>query len=159
MSRFATRPARADDYAALRDVYVAAVRGLAIQRYSAAQCEAWAAQVLGNADWAARLAALKVLIAETAGDDRRIAGFLAYADDGHIDLLFTAPDCARSGVASLLYAQAEAALRTCGATRLYTEASRLAQPFFAKQGFRIDAEESVMRNGEALQRFAMSKQL
>lgn len=159
MRRLAVRSARAEDYAALRDLYVAAVRGLAIQRYSAAQCEAWAAQVLGNAGWHDRLAALDILIAETADDERQIAGFLAYAEDGHIDLLFTAPDCARSGVASLLYAQAEDDLRRRGAARLYTEASRLAQPFFARHGFRIDAEESVMRNGQALQRFAMSKRL
>lgn len=145
------------DFSALQLLYAAAVRGLAIKAYSPAQCEAWAAQALNNPQWPERLASAHVCLAED--DNDIIAGFIAWNDTGHIDLLFTAPAHARSGVATRLYTHAEAALRAEGVSRLHTEASRLAQPFFSKQGFRIEAEESIVRNGESLQRFVMSKQL
>jgi putative acetyltransferase len=151
------RSASPEDFSALQQLYAAAVRGLAIEAYSPAQCEAWAAQALNNPQWPERLASAHVCLAEDENDV--IAGFIAWNEEGHIDLLFTAPAHARSGVATWLYTHAEAALRAEGVSRLHTEASRLAQPFFSKHGFRIKAEESIVRNGESLQRFVMSKQL
>jgi putative acetyltransferase len=149
------RTARPADFSALLQLYAAAVRGLAIEAYSHAQCEAWAAQALNNPQWPERLATAHVCLAEDENDV--IAGFIAWSKDGHIDLLFTDPAHARNGVATRLYAHAEGLLRAQGIAHLHTEASRLAQPFFSKHGFRIDAEESVVRNGETLQRCLMSK--
>lgn len=151
------RTARPADFGVLLQLYAAAVRELAIEAYSPAQCAAWAAQALDNPQWPERLAAAHVCLVED--DNDIIAGFIAWNNEGHIDLLFTAPAYARNGVATQLYTHAEASLRARGVARVHSEASRLAQPFFSKQGFHIDAEENVIRNGETLQRFVMSKRL
>ncbi|MEN8665594.1 MAG: GNAT family N-acetyltransferase [Polycyclovorans sp.] len=91
------------------------------------------------------------------GDE--LLGFIAYTDDGHIDLLYTAPGTPRRGVATALYRAAEAALRGCGVRELYTEASLVAQPFFVVQGFCVVEEQQVERRGVKFRRFAMRKRI
>ncbi|WP_158611275.1 MULTISPECIES: GNAT family N-acetyltransferase [Pseudomonas] len=69
-----------------------------------------------------------------------------------------APRAARSGVASTLYLAAEQRLVAQGVTRLFTEASMLAKPFFHQQGFSVIAQEEVQRGeGVTLLRYRMQK--
>ena len=104
--------------------------------------------------WQQRLASLQLLLAE---DATGLLGFIGYATDGHIDMLFCAPRAARRGVASALYREVETRLRRLGVNHLRTEASLLAQPFFLHQGFISEAGEEVERAGVLLPRYRMSK--
>lgn len=106
------------------------------------------------AAWRERLVGRTVLVAES---DKELAGFIAWEPDGHIDLLFTSPRHVRRGVASALYRSAEQALRAAGGNALYTEASLVARPFFERQGFVVEEEQVVNRDGVDLLRFAMRK--
>ncbi len=92
-----------------------------------------------------------------AHHDGQLAGFIGFSLDGHIDLLFTAPGYARQGVASALYAAAEQHLRAAGARELFTEASLVAQPFFARQGFSAEQAQTVTRSAVMLPRMLMRK--
>ncbi len=143
-----------EDLAAVAALFTASIHGLAIDHYDAAQRAAWAPQPPDLSEWNLRLQGLNTLLAETHG---QLAGFLAYAPDGHIDLLYTAPDRPRRGVASALYAAAEAALFASGVRRLYTEASLVARPFFERQGFEIREVQDVERRGLVFRRYAMDK--
>jgi putative acetyltransferase len=91
--------------------------------------------------------------------DSRIAGFIAYEDGDHVDLLFTAPDFVRRGVASALYEGVEATLTAKGVRELFTEASLVARPFFARHGFEVIEQETVVRRDIELVRFRMRKTL
>jgi putative acetyltransferase len=137
-------------------VYREAIHSLAAPHYTAAQLAAWAPQKMDAEKWRQRLATIHVLAAE---GDGIVAGFLSYEQNGHIDLLFTHPAFARQGVATLLYREAEAALRAAGVLKVFTEASLAARPFFERHGFRVDAEEFAECRGEQLRRFRMSKSL
>lgn len=106
--------------------------------------------------WKTRFSSLELLIAE---DSRAIAGFIGFSLDGHIDLLFTAPGFARQGVASALYAAAEQRLRAADARELFTEASLVAQAFFAHQGFSVQQAQTVTRGAVNLPRMLMHKTL
>lgn len=106
--------------------------------------------------WQTRLASLELLIAENGCS---IGGFIGFSLDGHIDLLFTAPGFARQGVASALYAAAEQRLRAAGARELFTEASLVAQAFFARQGFSVQQAQTVTRGAVILPRMLMRKTL
>ncbi|WP_339080670.1 GNAT family N-acetyltransferase [Pseudomonas sp. TMP9] len=106
--------------------------------------------------WQTRLASLELFIAE---EDQTIAGFIGFSLDGHIDLLFTAPGCARQGVASTLYATAEQRLRATGVRELHTEARLVAQAFFAGQGFSAEQAQTVVRDAVILPRMLMGKTL
>lgn len=106
--------------------------------------------------WQTRLPSLELLIAENGCS---IVGFIGFSLDGHIDLLFTAPGFARQGVASALYAAAEQQLRAAGARELFTEASLVAQAFFARQGFSVQQAQTVTRGAVILPRMLMRKNL
>ncbi|MDA7086844.1 GNAT family N-acetyltransferase [Pseudomonas sp. SA3-5] len=150
------RDYHARDLQALVELLGAAVHRLGAADYDQAQRRAWAPAHADMPAWQTRLAALELLIAE---DNRQLAGFIGFTRDGHIDLLFTAPQHARQGVATALYAAAQTRIHAAGATSVFTEASLTARPFFARQGFSVEQAQTVVRGTVTLQRFAMRKPL
>ena len=150
------RPYRPDDCDALVALFRAAVRKVAIRDYTAAQVEAWAPEHIDGAAWDARRRSRPTWVAELDG---RIAGFTDLEADGHIDMLFVSPDHQGRGIATALYCQVGAAAREAKLSRLYTEASITARPFFARHGFRVIAEQTVHRREVALVNYSMEKQL
>lgn len=64
-------------------------------------------------------------------------GFADLTKEGHLDRLFVSPDYQRCGVASALLAMVEQAARHRGMTRLTTDASLTALPFFEARRFRV----------------------
>lgn len=145
-----------DDLEAVANVFTESVHELAAEHYDAHQRDVWAQRPPDLNAWAKRLAPLNTLVADADG---QIAGFLTYTTSGYIDLLFTSPRCARSGVASQLYAQAEAELLPHAPLTLSTHASLAARPFFERQGFSVQQEEEVERGGLMFRRFVMEKRL
>ncbi|MGB4072479.1 GNAT family N-acetyltransferase [Pseudomonas sp.] len=150
------RTYQASDLTALVALFNASVHGLTADHYDAAQRQAWAPAATDMPEWQTRLSALELLIAE---DGQAIAGFIGFSLAGHIDLLFTAPGYARQGVATALYAAAEQRLRAAGARELFTEASLVAQAFFAGQGFSVQQAQTVARGAVILPRMLMRKPL
>ncbi len=150
------RPYADTDLRAIVALFTASVHDLAAGQYDAEQCEAWAPRAPDLQHWQQRLQVLNVMIAEAGSE---LAGFIGYGSNGHIDLLFTAPAAARSGVATALYRHAEQQLRDLSIHELWTEASLLAKPFFAHHGFIVEAEQTVQRNGVSLRRFAMRRKI
>lgn len=151
------RNSESRDLEAIVAVFGASIHGLATQHYDDAQLAAWAPRSPDLAEWRQRLATLKTLVAEDHA--RQLMGFLSFEPDGHIDLLYTAPHAARRGVASALYRAAEHRLLALGVERLFTEASLVAAPFFAAQGFHVVEEQRVERRGLVFRRYAMHKTL
>lgn len=153
---FTLRAYHAQDLQALVELFSAAVHQLGAADYAQTQRQAWAPAHADMPAWQTRLAGLELLIAE---DSRQLAGFIGFTCDGHIDLLFTAPQHARQGVATALYAAAQTRMKAAGATAAFTEASLTARPFFARQGFSVEQAQTVARGAVTLQRFAMRKPL
>ncbi|WP_411885597.1 GNAT family N-acetyltransferase [Polaromonas sp. YR568] len=153
------RPYSDKDLAAVAQLFTDAIHGLAVTHYDEAQRKAWAPQPPDLGIWERRLKPLKVLLAQDAQNSDGLLGFVGYEEDGHIDLMFTSPLAARRGVASQLLGRAEAALRELGVAQLYTEASLLGQPFFARQGFTVKEEQHIELRGAQFRRFAMVKAL
>ena len=144
------------DLAAVAALFKASIHGLAAAHYDAAQRQAWAPEAADLQAWQVRLAGLQVRLAQDGG---RLAGFIGFTADGHIDLLFSSPRYARQGVAAALYRDAEACLQRLGVGSIFTEASLTARPFFARQGFSVEQAQTVVRGTVTLQRFAMRKPL
>ncbi|MGE6793857.1 GNAT family N-acetyltransferase [Pseudomonas guineae] len=150
------RPYQADDLTAVTALFSASIQHLAATHYDAAQRQAWAPSAADLPAWQERLAGLQVLLAHRDG---QLAGFIGFNLDGHIDLLFTAPDYARQGVASALYAAAETRMQAAGVSRVFTEASLVAQAFFDRQGFSVQQAQTVTRGAVNLPRMLMHKPL
>lgn len=154
--RWTVRPYRADDLTSVLAVFRASVHALGAPAYDAAQRAAWAPEALDTEAWARRLGALEVLVADA---DPGLRGFVAWTADGYLDLLYVAPDAARQGVATALYAEVEASLRAAGVEGIETDASDIARPFFARQGFVWIRTNRVERRGETLRNHRMRKPL
>jgi putative acetyltransferase len=154
--KLSLRAYQAHDLPAIVTLFQASVSQLTTQHYDAAQRKAWAPAPADMLAWKTRLASLELLIAE---DGQAIAGFIGFSFDGHIDLLFTTPGFARQGVASALYAAAEQRLQMAGVRELHTEASLVAQAFFARQGFSVQQAQTVTRGAVNLPRMLMHKTL
>jgi len=151
------RPYRDSDLDAVVELFTASVHELAAGHYDARQREAWAPRPWDATAWRTRLSHLVTLVAEDGAS--RLAGFVACTDTGHVDLLFVAPSHHGRGVARRLYERAEDALAARGVTELTTAASRVARPFFERQGFVATDEEEVTVRGVRLHRFPMAKRL
>ncbi len=147
------RSSGAADTESIVALFTASVHQIAARSYSPEQLAAWAPESRDLEQWRARLVGLETLHAEFDGE---LAGFISFSCAGHIALLFTSPAFSRRGVASRLY---ESAVRKClakGVTKLTTEASIEARPFFESKGFKVVEQQAVERNGVQLKRFAMT---
>lgn len=63
------------------------------------------------------------------------------------------------GIASQLLQRVEAEARRQGLSRIRTEASRTARPFFEKRGFTLVKAQKVEKRGQLLENFLMEKQI
>lgn len=84
-------------------------------------------------------------------------GFSDLTADGCLDMMFVHPEFQGLGVASSLLRRVEEKARTLGFRRIYTEASRTAQSFFERKGFRVISRQTVEKRGQSLENFLMDK--
>lgn len=129
-----------------------AVREVASRDYNPAQIEAWI-DGIALPTWAAVNARRRmwvVMLNDTP------AGF-ADLTEGHLDRLFVSPDYQRCGVASALLAMVEQAVRYREITRLTTDVSLTAQPFFEARRFVVIRARQVKRRGQVQDNFQMEK--
>lgn len=156
MEEISVRGFLVGDTEATAQIYFDAVRLGTHDHYTENQRQAWAPRVPDGLEWRDRLTNQTTLVAEC---DDRVVGFMTLNDDGHIDLAFVAPAFIGKGVAKRLYdvILTEAVAR--GLSRLHTEASLLARPFFERQGWSVVKQQSVHTRGVFLTNFVMEKQL
>ena len=145
-------PRTKGEAAALYAIFVEAVRVGAKDHYSQAQRRVWAPHDQMPDGWPDRIARLETWVGEANGE---IAGFMAADEDGYVDLAFVRPRWMGRGVAQALHGRVVERARKRGLTRLTTHASHLARRFFVRRGWQVDYPETVERDGEVLERFAM----
>lgn len=150
------RKYRIQDLSPVVRLFTDSVHELTAGAYDETQRFAWASRTPNLDTWRERLESLETLVAEEGQD---LAGFISYDDDGTIDLVFTAPNYARRGIASTLYHEAEKQLIAKGAKELRTEASVVARPFFERHGFEVVDEQRVTVRGAQFLRYSMRKDL
>jgi len=150
------RPYQSSDAAALSALYEASVRGLGARDYAPAQIEAWASLAPSADDLDGRMADGRSRLVAVTKD---IAGFIDMEVDGHIDLLYVAPDATGLGVARTLLETAEALAPLSGARRLYAEASETARPVFERLGFSVIARRDFEVAGVPIHNWAVEKTL
>ena len=151
------RAARPQDAGALAHVFFRAVREGAASAYTCEERAAWAPKEPEAEAWQARIAGLTTVVAE---DQSGIVGFMSLnTDDGDLDLAFVLPEAKGTGVAKALYAMIENHARSRKIRRLHTRASHLARPFFERQGWTVQRENQVERQGVTLTNWIMDKTL
>lgn len=124
--------------------------------YSEAERQAWRAEPYVGPDWHARLARKHVLIADNA---KSPIGFITVETGGYIDLGFILPQARGCGWFRKLFEKIEQKACIMGETRLHTHASLAAIGPFLSVGMHVIERETIIQNGQSLQRAAMEKRL
>ncbi|MBS9716843.1 GNAT family N-acetyltransferase [Pseudohalocynthiibacter aestuariivivens] len=142
-----------EDDDALHHIYFRAVREGTAQFYTQEQRIAWAPSEKRQKPFDA------ALICWVAEDEAQPVGFVAVEPGGYLDLAFVLPEYIGRGVAKALYCEVLEWADKEGLDRLTVHASHQARRFFLRQGWTIDYAETVERNSQKLERFAMSLML
>jgi len=131
------------------------VRKVNIRDYSAAQVIAWSPTDLNYRHW------LKCSIGFTyvAIKNPKILGFGKLEANGHIDCFYIHYQHQRRGIGSSIYRAIETKAKELNLTRLFTEASITAKPFFIEQGFMVINPQQVSCRGETFTNYLMQKQI
>lgn len=148
------RPFRAGDARSTRTVYHNAVLNGTTAHYTHAQRIAWAGSRVASPEWARRLGGQHTLVATLEG---RVVGFMSMDRQGYLDMAFVQPLLMGRGVAEKLYNGLESWAQKSGLTRIYTEASHLARPFFERRGWSTLTKQTVNIRGQDLENFKMEK--
>ena len=148
---------RDGDAPALIEVFERSVRVLAPAKYSDMQVAAWLSGSRDARVWNRRILDREAYVAEKR--DGRIVGWIEMENDGHLEFLYCSPDAAGKGIADMLYAVLIAGARKLGVKKLNTEASRFAESFLSRHGWRVDRRESIHRAGIRIDRALMSYDL
>ncbi|HWW65163.1 MAG TPA: GNAT family N-acetyltransferase [Sphingomonadaceae bacterium] len=150
------RPLTIEDGEIAASIFFDAVHRGTREHYTLEQRQAWAGTTADSAGWRNRLVGMDGFVAEMGGC---AVGFMTLDDAGYIDLAFVRPEVAGKGVGWRLYRTIERLAEERGATRLTAHASKTARPFFERQGWIVDRQQSVVRRNVELINFKMSKEL
>ncbi|MEO6914206.1 MAG: GNAT family N-acetyltransferase [Candidatus Baltobacteraceae bacterium] len=147
------RPYRNGDERDLVHVFHRSVREVAIARYSDLQVRAWSSSVPDPKEWRKRMRQRETFVADNGST---LVGWIELVKNGHLDMLYCAPEAAGTGVAGRLYDEIIRRAHELILMRLFTEASLFAESFFRKRGWKVDEREIVIRAGVEIPRARMS---
>ena len=148
---FRIRPATHNDAAQIAELFRRAVLHIEASHYSDSEKAAWIQGADNGAFWQKRIGRGCIRL---AAQNDRILGFIEYLpEQNHLDCLFTDPVHQRQGVASALLS---AVLPQADADKTVTaDVSAAALPFFKKQGFILQHQNQIQRNGLVLINYRM----
>lgn len=148
---FRIRPATHNDAAQIAELFRRAVLHIETSHYSDSEKAAWIQGADNAAFWQKRIGRGCIRL---AAQNDRILGFIEYLpEQNHLDCLFTDPAHQRQGVASALLS---AVLPQADADKtVTTDVSAAALPFFKKQGFILQHQNQIQRNGSVLINYRM----
>jgi putative acetyltransferase len=150
------RPYRTKDAPALLALFRDTIRRVNCRDYSPVQIGAWASDEIDEELWAARFKGRFVVVAEK---ERRPVGFADLEPNGHIDRLYVSADDQRQGIGRLLVTAILEEAQRAAISRLFTEASITARPFFEAEGFRVITAQVVMCRGVEFVNYRMERVL
>ena len=142
------------DCALLAGLFYDTVHTVNARDYTPEQLNAWADGHPDLEAWHRSLSAHDTLVAELDG---LIVGFADMDNAGRLDRLFVHRDHQRRGIAAALLGALERRARAAGLSRFETHASVTARPFFERCGYRVETENTVVRNGVTLINYTMTK--
>ena len=159
---FAIRAFRAGDAADLAALTGRSILAIGSRAYSPEQVAGWAARHPGPERFVASAAKGDLILVAVDEFDHPCA-YALMEPDGHLDMLYCDPGTAGRGVAGALLAELEGQARAAGVTRLFTEASELARPVFARARYLLlhRRDFTIPHAGRevAIHNYAMEKRL
>ena len=144
------------DEPALQAVFYSAVHTTAASDYTPAQLDTWAPDRPDMERWTVQMRAIRPFVVEEEG---RIVGYADLQVNGYIDHFYVSGTNARRGVGRILMDRIHTRAQELKLTRLFSDVSRTAQPFFKRFGFLVLEHKTVVVGGVSLPNALMTKDL
>ncbi len=143
------------DSQALANIYYNTIHHINSKDYSKEQIEAWAPKsCLELEGWQKKWKKLPPIVARC---NDIIVGFAEFENNGHIDCFYVHHECQGNGVGSALIGEIIKQAKIKNVSRIFSEVSITAKPFFEKMGFIVAKEQLVNIRGVELKNFVMEK--
>lgn len=147
---------RAEDVAALAELFYKTVHTVNSSDYTKEQLQVWAAKNIDLNKWNQSFLNNTTFVAEIDGI---IVGFADMDSHGYLDRLYVHKDYQNRGIATELVNHLEFSLRNEAVASFETYSSITAKPFFEKMGYVVQEENWVQRKGVQLKNFKMVKSI
>lgn len=149
------RPYEEGDLQAVVSLFYDTIHSVNLKDYTPEQADAWAPKEPDSSRWRNLLTGEDTWVAV---QDGRIVGF-ANRDGEYFDCLYVHKDYQRRGVAKALAERIEGRAAAEGYTRIRTDASLTARPFFERRGYTVIRRQRIRRAGQILVNFAMERSI
>lgn len=130
------------------------IKSVNIKDYSKEQINAWAPDEYNAQRWETRVQNMDPFIAEIAG---KIVGFADIQDDGYIDHFFCHKEFQGQGVGKVLMQCLVNKCKDQSITRVYSQVSITAKPFFEMFGFKVVKQQTMGIGNQTLNNYLMEK--
>lgn len=141
----------------LAKIYYHTIHNINIRDYSEEQINAWApASCLELDGWKKKWEKLPPIVSTI---DDQVVGFAEFEDNGHIDCFYIHHQFQGKGVGSALIREIEQQALQKNISKIFSEVSITAKPFFLKRGFQVTKNQIVAIRGVELSNFAMEKHI
>lgn len=154
---FFIRQAVLDDIAALKDLYQNTVLTINRRDYSHAEVEDWASCGNDASRWEKLIETHYFIVAENP--QLQIVGFSSITPQGYLHSMFVHKDFQNKGIATMLLNKIEQYAKENGITKVTSEVSLTARPFFEKQGYTVERKQQRQANQLYLTNFWMARQI
>lgn len=154
---FTIRIAQPSDALEIKDLFQDTVLNINKRDYSKAEVEDWAS--CGNdISHIKEMIRMHFFIVAT-NQQLQVVGFASITQQGYLHSMFVHKDFQGQGIATLLLKEIERYATTNGITRITSEVSLTARPFFEKRDYIVEKEQKRKANQLSLTNFWMAKKL
>lgn len=144
-----------EDVQSLANIYFNTIHCINIAHYTQEQVDVWAPQSsLETEGWEKKFLRTKPIVA-VIGDE--VVGFAEFEPNGHIDCFYVHHEWIGKGVGAALMREIFTKAGRQNISRIFSEVSITAKPFFEKQGFITVTEQTILRKGVELTNYKMEK--
>lgn len=145
------RKAKPDDLEELLIVFEETIRTTCQHDYTIEQINVWVSSINDHEKWKNRILNQFFLVAEL---ESRIVGF-GSLEDHYLDLLYVSNNFLRKGIAIRLFEQLKSEAVRNGKTKLTSDVSITAYPFFEKIGFKMIKKNQFILKGVNISNYRM----
>lgn len=146
------RRATLRDMPELHKLFVETIRNIASRDYDPDQIRIWTASIQKKKRWEDAVLNQYFILLEK---EDQLLGFGSLDQGNYIDFMYVHKDYQGQGIASLIYQELLEEARRQGETRLSSDVSKTARPFFEKKGFKAVKENIMYIEGIEIRNYRM----
>ena len=154
---FTIRQAQQSDAVELKELFQNTVLVINRRDYSQAEVEDWASCGNNLSNIKERIETHCFVVA--VNQQSQIVGFSSITSQGYLHSMFVHKDFQGEGIATMLLEEIERYAITAGITRITSEVSLTARPFFEKKGYIVKEEQKRKANQLSLTNFWMAREM